>query len=250
MTKIQNIITFWIDAFFIGIVFYVICQYLPYRIEHFTNLHKVHAHRANTLTKLQQAHWYYEGVELDVYYDEITDTFDIFHPPAQSIGLSLEEYLSKITDKKLKIWLDFKNLTEANKIPARAKLNALLSKFQLKKQMFLVESKHIIHLQYFKANGFKTSYYVPSDLYQSNLCYKDSIYNLIARYNKQSISFTHHNYNELHHKFPLRHKYVWALFGHPLGKTRLKQMHSTRQILKDSTVKRLLVPFKSIGGNR
>jgi hypothetical protein len=250
MTRNPKIIALLIDCFFLSVIFYNVYKYVPYRFEHLTELQKVHAHRVNTITKLNQASVYYSGIELDVIFDVKTNKFDVFHPPVKSIGLSLETYLSNISNKELKIWLDFKNLTENNKQQATARLFYLITKFKLNKQLLLVESQNISQLQYITNKGFLTSYYVPSDLYKATKTEKDSIYKLIKNYNKQSISFTYLNYEYLCNKFPEREKFVWALFGNPFGKTRIEQIASTRKILKDSTVKRLLVPFKSIGGNR
>lgn len=250
MTRNPKIIALLIDCFFLSVILYNVYKYVPYRFEHLTELQKVHAHRVNTITKLNQASIYYSGIELDVIFDIKTNKFDVFHPPAKSIGLSFETYLSNISNRELKIWLDFKNLTENNKQKSTARLAYLIAKFKLNKQLFLVESKNISQLQYFANKGFLTSYYVPSDLYKTTQIQKDSICNLIKKHNKQSISFTYLNYKYLHNKFPKREKFVWALFGNPYGRTRLNQINLTRKILKDSTVKRLLVPFKSIGGNR
>lgn len=250
MTKRRKKIIFWSTFLFISVVLYNAYKYIPYRFEHLSGIKKVHAHRVNTITKLNQAKLYYTGIELDVIFDTKTNTFDVYHPPAESIGLNLETYLSKLSDDNLKVWLDFKNLTAENKVLATNRLVFLMTKFKLTKQMFLVESKNIDQLQYINDRGFLTSYYVPSSLYNSNKKFKDSIYKLIMTYNQQSISFTHQNYIELHKKFPRREKFVWALYGNPLGKSRVHQIRITRRILKDTTVKRLLVPFKSIGGNR
>lgn len=250
MTKVRKKIIFCVLCLLMSVILYKAYKYVPYRLEHLAGIKKVHAHRVNTITKLKQAQLYYTGIELDVCFDSETNTFDVFHPPAESIGLSLEAYLSKFSDDNLKVWLDFKNLTAENKVMATNRLLFLMTKFKLNKQLFLVESKNIDQLQYFKNYGFITSYYVPSRLCKSNQRFKDSIYKLIATHHTQSLSFTHQNYIELHKKFPKREKYVWALYGNPLGRSRRQQIGITREILKDSTVKRLLVPFKSIGGNR
>jgi len=234
----------------LSILLYTIYQFLPYRVEYIPNTSKVHAYRVNTLTKLTQANIYFNGIELDVYYDNKTNSFDIYHPPVKSIGLSLDKYLSEISNKKLKIWIDFKNLTTSNKEASVRKLIYLIQKYKLNLNLFLIESKNIKELQYIKNKGFSTSYYVPSKLYKSSTFYKDSIYKLIDQYKGQKISFTHQNYKDLLGKFPYKEKYVWALYGNPISSTRLKQIPVTKTILNDSSVKRVLVPFKSIGGNR
>jgi hypothetical protein len=61
-------------------------------------LGKVWAHRVNSIEKLAQTGALYSGVELDlVFVDEGEAAFfDVNHPPAPSIGLSLDAYLSSV----------------------------------------------------------------------------------------------------------------------------------------------------------
>ena len=82
------------------------------------------------------------------------------------------------------------------------------------------------------------------------ICIKDSIYKLIDQYEGQKLSFSYQNYEDLLIKYPQKKKYVWALYGNPISRVRLRQIGVTKKILNDPFVKRVLVPFKSIGGNR
>lgn len=250
MIKFLHKVSVGIDIFFLMIVIYNIYAYLPYRLEYIGHIDKIHSHRVNTITKLKQANRYYSGIELDVYYDDENNVYDIFHPPVESIGLTLDVYFSNIKNKELKIWLDFKNLTERNSEDAIDRLEYLINKYNLNKNVFLIESKNIKALQSVNKRHFLTSYYVPSHLYESSSLYKDSIYGVIKHNSDQHISFSHQNYEDLQRAFPLRTKYVWTLYGKPISRSRFKQVSITREILRDTTVKRMLVPFKSIGGNR
>ena len=50
---------------------------------------KVWAHRVNSIEKYQEARDIFSGIELDLMFDVASNTFDVNHPPAKSINLSL-----------------------------------------------------------------------------------------------------------------------------------------------------------------
>jgi len=69
---------------------------------------KIWIHRVNSIEKLGEVQADFYGVELDVVFLDSLNEFDVNHPPAESINLSLFEYLSTIKEnKKLHFWLDF-----------------------------------------------------------------------------------------------------------------------------------------------
>src|SRR5690554_6067423 len=110
-TKIVFIISIFLFLFVVG---GIVNYYHPHKLEHFGYAEKIWAHRVNSLEKLASVQNKYTGVELDVVFDTLTNTFDVTHPPTPSIGLSLEQWLQTLDGDK-GVWIDFKNLTAANK---------------------------------------------------------------------------------------------------------------------------------------
>lgn len=128
---------------------------------------KVWVHRVNSIEKLEEVSTLFKGVELDVVFLDTSGTFDVNHPPAKSVDLSLFTYLSSIKGVSSHyFWLDFKNLTPINKTSSLKQLDSIRGVLNLKKQQFIIESRTPENLDVFIHNGYKTSYYLPGGLYQ------------------------------------------------------------------------------------
>jgi len=122
---------------------------------------KIWIHRVNSTERASYLESKYEGIEMDITFDTLTKTFDVGHPPSPSIGLSLENFFSKISHLHAHcFWLDFKNLREDNKKSACEKLLSL-SKAMGIEHRIIVESQNAEALNIFTEAGFYTSYYVP-----------------------------------------------------------------------------------------
>ena len=121
---------------------------------------KVWLHRVNSIQRAERMAKQYRGMEIDVTYDATGDTFDVGHPPAPSIGLSLDRLLAAVPDVGSHyFWIDFRNLTDANARPACARLLAIATKHGIVRHM-IVESVHPTALACFTDSGFYTSYYL------------------------------------------------------------------------------------------
>lgn len=128
------------------------------------NFEKIWAHRVNSIGKLQQASKIFSGVELDIVFKQENHTiyFDVNHPPAESIHLTLDEYLySARSCNKLKYWLDLKNLSPNNKHLVLKHLKKLIKKYNLNNRIIL-ESPEYQSLTFLSQNNIYTSYYLPS----------------------------------------------------------------------------------------
>ena len=125
---------------------------------------RVWAHRVNSVGKLEEVSGLFEGLELDLVWQTDTGVFDVNHPPAPSIGLSLESYFSSIEEPaKHRYWLDFKNLDSANQSESLKRLKELARRFAIPQGNLVVESTSPELLLPFKQAGFYTSYYLPTD---------------------------------------------------------------------------------------
>jgi hypothetical protein len=120
----------------------------------------VWAHRVNSVERARGVAPTYQGMEIDVVYDEAAGYFDVGHPPVPSAGISLETMLSAIPAvAEHYFWLDFKNLTDANKDAACARLLAIGRRYGIVSRV-IVESTNPRALACFTENGFYTSYYL------------------------------------------------------------------------------------------
>src|SRR5690606_12577124 len=188
----------------------------PYKLEYVGYQSKVWAHRVNSLPKLHYTARFYSGIELDLVYDSVTNTFDVNHPPAPSIGLDLGTYFSEIKGKELKLWLDIKNLSSHNTENASETLNNLVRKHQLKHQNILVESTEIECLMSFRTKGFQTSFYLPQlvDLEDETklLPRIDSIKDLLKQFPTDAVSGNANCYEILQTHFKEKQKYLWHIY--------------------------------------
>jgi len=189
--------------------------YIPFKFEYIGNTHKIWAHRVNSIERLEYTKTQYRGVELDIVFDTATNTFDVNHPPAASIGLTLESYLSHLDlSQPIGIWLDFKNLTKENKNTALERLSFLTKKYSLKNSHIIVESPCPELLSPFNNAGFQTSYYLPNDL---NKMPDEKLVKIILEINKNinlfptsGISTNLNDYDIIAEHFPKYQKYLWS----------------------------------------
>ncbi|TCK64758.1 hypothetical protein DFQ05_2495 [Winogradskyella wandonensis] len=221
----------------------------PYKIQFLGHYNKVWAHRVNSLEKLDAALNYFEGVELDLVYLPDQNSFDVNHPPAESIGLSFETYLKGLNGKRPYLWLDIKNLKEKNSNDVFIKLSNLLSRFNYPKSKVLVESYYPHALSKFIENGYTSSYYVDTQLKNmaanERLNELETIKNILETYPTLGLSSNYVDYPVLSENFPLSKKYFWAI------KSDLNpDFFMIRKMLKDTTVVAVLARFRFIGENR
>lgn len=225
-------------------------RYCPYKIEFLGHYDKIFAHRVNSKEKLKSSINFFRGIELDLVYIGPEGIFDVNHPPEISIGLRLEDYISEITDDfKPFLWLDIKNLEPSNSEKILERLLEIFSKYNFALDRILIETQQPKALGIFNDAGFLTSYYLPYGLAQkSRLELKPEVDSILSVLNQQpylAISSSYKDYEIMDTYFPNRSKYLWMVDG-----VLSHGISNPRKILKDETVKALVVRFKSFHGNR
>ena len=216
----------------------MVYRYNPYRFSFLGHYDKIWAHRVNDTAKLASALDHFEGVELDLVFLEDNGVLDVNHPPAPSNGLTFEVYLSRIeTGKYPYLWLDIKNLNSENSKVIFDRLQALFKNKSYPLHKVLVETRYPDALPVFTEAGYKTSYYLPSNP-SEHIPKIDSILRFQPTI---GISTTYKNYTTVAKIFPKKTKYIWILNHNKLIEHRL-----VRSILKDTTVKVVLVPYRPI----
>ena len=121
---------------------------------------KLWAHRVNNLKDIKPFSKEFKGFELDVFYNNNINNFDVKHH-GNYAETSLNEYFSYCQDYSLKYWIDFKNLNENNVDNAILLMDSLSMKYSVKNDI-IIESKNIELLSKFKQNDFSISYWLPS----------------------------------------------------------------------------------------
>lgn len=238
----------------LAVLLAVIYHRIPFKIDYMGHIDKIWAHRVNSIEKLDYVQGRYAGIELDLVFDEQLQTFDVNHPPAESIGLTLETYFSNYdTGNPGGIWLDFKNLTAVNAESSLERLLVLTDKFQLDSNRIIVESQHPEFLGVFEQAGFKTSYYLPTflnKLVEEKLQEKISEINLnLKNHPTTAISTNIVDYEIIAKHFPNEIKYLWSI-----DKTYTTRMFQNfllnRKALSDPKVEVLLVRVNRQAGHR
>ncbi len=210
---------------------------------------KVWAHRVNSIIKLEETIKHFRGHELDVVFEN--GIFDVNHPPAESIGLSLHQYWNSLEEPNaFNFWLDVKNLSHSNCFFASKKLDSIVNILGIKKERIIVESPNFEFLEPFNNFGYKTAVYLPGNL---NKMVSDSLALLIPQVasnikNKPKIylSFPIEDYQIVRENFPNRKKILWHTRGAHDFNIKLKVW----QALFDQQVEVVLLPFNSAKGNR
>lgn len=124
---------------------------------------KLWAHRCDSILKLNEQTGIFSGVELDICFFLEKDEFDVSHDLHDNVDYPLEDFMTVLGESNFKVWLDFKNLTADNEEAARHRLNELFEKYDIDKSRAIVESHNVNELAKFKADGWYTSYYCPTD---------------------------------------------------------------------------------------
>lgn len=210
---------------------------------------KVWAHRVNSLVKQKETIQSFKGIELDIMW--MGNKFDVNHPPAKSINLSLADYFNAASNlKEFGIWLDYKNLNQNNSESSAFHLDSLLNVYEISKGNLYVETSAPAFLDPFIKKGFKTSYYLPSSLHKIAGDSVSKVVNVInekiGRNKNIYISAPFSDYAFMKEHFPERNKLLWHLGGlyGPVNK------FNFYEALLDKKVKVVLRPFKSKTGDR
>ncbi len=239
---------------FLAIIMVVVYHFATFKFDYMGYQDKIWAHRVNSIEKLQFTQHRYSGIELDLVFDEKTGTFDVNHPPATSIDLTLDSFFSHYDSKNQGgIWLDFKNLNETNSESSLNRLLLLTEKYNLDKSKIIVESQQPEFLGDFENAGFKTSYYLPvflNQLSEENLNIKLlEIEQNIENNPTKAISTNIVDYEIIAKHFPNHTKYLWSI-DKTFTSRMFKNYFRNRRALKDPKVEVLLVRVNRQAGNR
>jgi hypothetical protein len=156
------------------------------------------------------------GFECDIYFDTVTNIFHVQHDADKSTGTNLDDLLELYGQKKMNagIWLDIKNLADANAKVILSSLIQLRNKYGLHNKL-LTESGRADLLTAFSDSGFYTAYYTPLfNPYQITgqvmKYWADSISTVIKTAKINALSGYYFQYPFLQHYFPEYPVLIWA----------------------------------------
>jgi len=174
---------------------------------------KILCHRVNGIDRLNEVKEHFDGFEIDLMYGS-SGKFDVNHPPAKSIGLSLIDLMASLKNPSdYYYWLDIKNLDSTNAQEAATRLYEICISNSCLKNV-VVESNHHYSLSLFDGYGFRTSLYLPPFQKLTEESIKtsvDSIANLFSDYAPSAISQEYGLYPILNAYFPACDKLTWDL---------------------------------------
>lgn len=208
---------------------------------------KIWLHRCNSLEKLHEKKHLYDNIEVDVVFREADNAFDVTHDLDTTFHLSIDPYFDYFEETEGRIWLDFKNLSAANKDSAYQELLELCDEYQIEKERLIIESPSWEHLKLFTDNGFYTSLYVsfpsPSELTEAE---EDScVHQLQAITDSRSVkalSFPYWWYSEIKEKL---HRSIDLLtWKHRTTQFMFLLSNEGKKMLKDNQLKVVLVKDK------
>jgi len=224
---------------------------------------KTWIHRVNSTEKLKEvAQKNYNGIELDVVFLEGSNTFDVNHPPAISIDLSLESYLRSLDSfDRTRFWIDFKNLSASNTFAAVSRFDSICNILKINKKRFIIESDKPKFLTTFQNSGYKTSFYLPTSLCNTTPDEFEKAFNLVQNdvrnYKTDYLSLDKCNYQLITEKFPGRAKLLWSfpdrgrLVLNPLRLLKMpEQIALKRKLVQDENVEAVLFAYNAKFGNR
>lgn len=134
---------------------------------------KIWLHRCNSLEKLYEKQHLYDNIEVDVVFREASNSFDVTHDLDTTFHLTIDQYFEYFEENNGRMWLDIKNLCNANRDSVYQKLTELCDEYDIRKDRLIIESPSWKSLKLFTDNGFYTSMYVafpdPSQLDEAEL---------------------------------------------------------------------------------
>jgi hypothetical protein len=169
---------------------------------------KLWAHRVLDFNEVNEKFNNFNGVEVDVFFENYKGTFDVRHHGKYK-GNTLLEYFNNINHNEVFFWIDLKNLDKSNVKNVLNRLN-VITENSVKKKQIIIESKNIELLDKLQDEGYFISYWLPSfNVFRSPYEVFKVKANLI-KFSPNAISCSHHNVDFYSRKFPSYNLHCWA----------------------------------------
>jgi len=130
---------------------------------------KLWAHRVNDPDEANNKLNDFNGIEIDLVFEETEGMFDVRHDiDGSKSNHTLNMYFHQLANaSQFYYWLDLKNLDPKNKAGVTQRLNLILDKYDLRDNV-IVESKDGASLGYLGQSRIKTSFWVTAFRYNLN----------------------------------------------------------------------------------
>jgi len=182
--------------------------------------------------------------------------FEVGHDEKELKGVSFEDYLNIIKDKKIKkIWMDVKNVSDENIAKMLERLNYLDKKYGIKNRIIFETSSTSSKVKLLSNTGYHTSYYLPITYFISKSSDKNSqtLKQQIINQGLKAVSFPSILYNYVNHELkPIISNdivfHTWATYKFK-NKDELKKIQK-EEFYNDSRVKTILFTYDNNKLNR
>ena len=190
-------------SFYFSPIYSVLDSYFFYDIDDKLWAHKV-LEEEKAYNRLKQ----FNGLEIDVFFDNEANCFYIRHHDILN-NQTLEDFLTNIDESDIYYWIDFKNIEDIEIDLAVNRMIYLNSVFSIKDRI-IIESKNIILLSYFKKSNFNVSYCVPTFKYYKSPFNIYQIKAELIRYQPDAISCDYKSVDFYSNKFPNYSLLCWT----------------------------------------
>lgn len=201
---------------------------------------KLWLHRVNEYERMHKASKTYTGMEIDVHYSFIHNSFYTSHDPDPIEYIFLDDLLHSVENiHHFNIWLDVKNLHNDNAEAALQHLMYICDTLKIDPDNIIVESPYPHLLETFKKTGYNTSYYIPTfnpyDASEEEIIdYIEEIDSVLIVNDVDYISGNYKQYQLINHYFPDAHILLWQTHRN------LLKPYLRKKLLKDPDVHVLL----------
>lgn len=202
---------------------------------------KIWAHRVNTPEEANKKIALFDGIEVDLVYDSITNHLYVSHDEDFNNCMTFKEYLQRLNNTKTHYWLDIKNLSYNNAVAIHAELSALSRKYKFKNKYF-VESYNSWAIKRAKETGLVTSLWVNNiaiDDEPDTATWHTNVLELIETAHPDAISADYRMWKIIKQYFPDVNIYLWQT---PAGYS-VENAVITRELCRDKQVKVVLVDY-------
>jgi hypothetical protein len=187
-------------------------------------------HRVNSVERLQEVRPVFNGLEIDLWYDEVQQALRVGHDADSSFHLELSELLSSADSlENCYLWLDIKSLDTINAPEIYRELSRLDDRFDIRART-LVESPCPQALTLFTDEGYLTSYYLPSfHVFKSSRkelrTYYDQVQNALRDARVNALSGNHMQFLFMEKYFPGYDHLLWNLDKKEWRRNRLNALY-------------------------
>ncbi|MDR0207287.1 MAG: hypothetical protein LBI45_08550 [Bacteroidales bacterium] len=177
---------------------------------------KIWAHHVNSFAALENKHYFFDGLEVDLIYSRQLKEFYVAHHAEDTLKkLMLDEWIAFIPNpEKNWFWFDLKNLNKKNAAEIALLLSKIFNKYNIIHKT-ICEGRNVKALFILKKEGLAVSYWVSRDdsfrKITGNSLWKRKVKRNITYLQPDAISCSILMYPLFHTSFPEQNVLYWQI---------------------------------------